>query len=460
MLIRKSEGFTSTETLLHKLAEKTFLKLWCYLNPFKKNNKELCDLIGFFENHIFIFFDKNINSYKNTPNLNLAWERWYREVVSKQIKQARQAEKYLLKSFPLFLDAKLENQLPIQYSAENLIIHKIIIGHGASEPAHEFYAGKSSSSMMISYEEDFEENPNLNIPFLVRLNKFERVHFFDSYSLEIIFNELDTISDFTNYLNEKERLIHNQKILTYCGEEDLLAVYFQNYNVDKNGYSLNFNTNVSNICITEGDWKDFSTSQIYLNKKQKDQISYIWDKIIQVTCQNALEGILLGNSDIFNGKSAIVEMAKESRFSRRILSGHLKEAIICAHKLPVSPNKIQQVLRAFQKPSSKDVFYVFLLIIHPVLMGYEKEDENYRKVRQHMLNIACGTLKNKLPNLKKVIGIAAYIPGTKEMGNSDDFILLECEEWTESQQNYYLEENKIRNFFSNMAFNYKKSSDF
>jgi hypothetical protein len=58
MAIVKSSGVTPTERLLADLCEKSFLKLWSYPNPFKDDRKELCDLLAVFENHVFIFFDR------------------------------------------------------------------------------------------------------------------------------------------------------------------------------------------------------------------------------------------------------------------------------------------------------------------------------------------------------------------------------------------------------------------
>ena len=42
---------------------------------------------------------------------------------------------------------------------------------------------------------------------------------------------------------------------------------------------------------------------------------YVWDELYPAwTCQNALDGALMGNADLFQGRSAIYEMAREPRF--------------------------------------------------------------------------------------------------------------------------------------------------
>lgn len=58
-MITKSEGVNDSEKLLARLCENTFLKLWCYPNPFNEKQVELCDVLAVFEDNIFIFFDRS-----------------------------------------------------------------------------------------------------------------------------------------------------------------------------------------------------------------------------------------------------------------------------------------------------------------------------------------------------------------------------------------------------------------
>ena len=63
--IHKSEGITPTEKLLSQLCENTFLKFWSYPNPYKNDRKELCDLIAVFDDHVFVFFDRESRKFDN-----------------------------------------------------------------------------------------------------------------------------------------------------------------------------------------------------------------------------------------------------------------------------------------------------------------------------------------------------------------------------------------------------------
>src|SRR6195256_909888 len=87
MPIQKSQGQTPTEQYLSHLCDKTFLGLWSYANPFKADGKELCDLIAIFENHVFLFFDRESRKFDRAgAEVELTWERFEKETITKQIR--------------------------------------------------------------------------------------------------------------------------------------------------------------------------------------------------------------------------------------------------------------------------------------------------------------------------------------------------------------------------------------
>lgn len=176
------------------------------------------------------------------------------------------------------------------------------------------------------------------------------------------------------------------------------------------------------------------------NTQNSNNVSYFWDELIQKTCQNALNGSLLGNGDVFKSEGAIPEMAKEPRFSRRALS----ENIISAIK--DFPENIEGISRkiSFMPSFYKETGYVFLQLRHPNITDYENI---YRPQRQAMLEIACGVAKNKFSYLKKIIGIAIDAPKFTDI-NSEDFLLLNCEDWSEEQKRYYEKQNVGLQFFN------------
>jgi hypothetical protein len=125
--IPKSSGTNSSEQKLAEYCERSFLKLWSYPNPFKDDGKELCDLLAVFEERIFLFFDRRIDLKPSTENIDVAWKRWKKKTIDKQLNTMRGAERYILSGRNIYLDAKRKVRFPIAIYRTNPKIHKIII---------------------------------------------------------------------------------------------------------------------------------------------------------------------------------------------------------------------------------------------------------------------------------------------------------------------------------------------
>ena len=438
MVIIKSEGVTPTERLLSDLCERSFLKLWSYSNPIKDDRDELCDLLAVFENQVFIFFDRESRQFaKANKDPMVNWKRWKKKVIDAQIRTAHGAERYLRSGRSIFLDTALEVPFPIDIDFKDMIIHKIIVAHGAKEACESFSDDNVYGSLAISYG---HTDTQFSFPFKIDINKKKPVHVFDSFNLPIIFSELDTFYDFSSYLNAKVDAINSLDALVYCGEEDLLAHYCLNFDESKNKHFIGTTRkDINFVMIGEGEWKDFIKTEIYNNKKSADKISYLWDELIQTTSQNTLDGTLLGDSTPLRGQSAIHEMAKEPRFSRRALSEHIVQAI---RNFPESSQAIMRNL-SFMPSFYKGTGYVFLQL---KVEGVTVYDNDYRQNRQAMLEIACGAAKNKFEHLKKVIGIALDAPKYSKT-NAEDFILMDCVNWSSDLRKYYEKANEGLDFF-------------
>jgi hypothetical protein len=440
--IVKSSGITPTERLLADLCEKSFLKLWSYPNPFKEDRKELCDLLAVFENHVFIFFDREsrqLDRLDKDPMVN--WDRWKRTAVDDQLRTVRGAEAYVRSGRGIYLDNALTVQFPISIDRENIVVHKIIVAHGADQACKSFSDANVYGSLAVNYGAISAEE---SLPFMIGLDKDRPVHVFDSHNLTVIFDELDTFFDFSSYLDAKIEAIQRFDSLMYCGEEDMLAHYLLNFDEAKNRHFIGTTREgVNGLWIGEGEWKDFSESKIYKAKKLANRNSYLWDEIIQRTCQNALDGTLLGNSTLLRGQSAIHEMAKEPRFFRRALS----EAMISAvQNFPETSEPIVRNL-SFMPSFYDGKAYVFLQLKVTKVADY---DNDYRPKRQALLQIACGAAKNKFQDLHTIIGIAIDAPKFADR-NAEDFILLRCENWTHELRLHYERANQGFNFFSSDA---------
>jgi hypothetical protein len=436
--IIKSAGLTDTEKSLSDLCDRTFLKLWSYANPFRATSKELCDLIAVFDNHVFLFFDREIRVFHNSlEDFSLAWSRWKKEAIDKQIKSARRARNHV-KNYPdkIYLDAKCEQKLPIAIWSRDIIVHTIIVANGAAEACKNYSPDNISGSLAVCY---FDAPNSPDVPFTITLPRTELVHVFDSNTAGIILREFDTFYDFTAYITAKEAAIRKYDFLTYCGEEDLVAHYYMNYDEPARSHFIGASDpSVNGIIVPEGNWAAFEKSGPYKRKKLADQESYFWDELLQQTSQNALDGKLQGDGGIFSSNSAIFEMAKEPRFFRRAISTAIREAV---RNFPETQGLSRNL--SFLPSFYKDKAYVFLQVRHPNIVDYEND---YRPKRMAILEIACGVARNKFPHLKKVIGIA--IDAAKfTRRNSEDFILLKCDDWTEENRAYYEELNLEFGFF-------------
>jgi len=443
--IKKSKGFTDSEKMLSEICDNTFLKLWSYVNPFNNESKEFCDLVAIFENHMFIFFDRDKKlDFLDNEDFQIKWNRWYKDVIEAQIKTCHGAERYIKNGGELFLDNKLSIKLPISFKSSKLIIHKIIVAHGARDACLKFSDENINGSLGITYT--FSD---IKLPFFVTLDRENIIHVFDSHNLVIILKELDTFIDFKNYIEEKESTIRKSTFLTYCGEEDLLAYYLMNFDQTENRHFIG-KKDYLGITLDQGVWNRFFKSPAYNVKKQMNNVSYFWDTLIQEVCDNALEDKLTGNGNIFNGNSAIYEMAKEPRFMRRMLSENMLDAI---HNFPNNNSPMGRFIRIL--PSYyENVKYVFLQ--YRIDFGYDDKRER-DKMRQYFLEIACGATKIKFQDTEKIIGIGMepikYYPNTIK-----DFLLMDCKIWDNEKQKYYTEENKLdgNRFFLTGNENYQE----
>ena len=169
-------------------------------------------------------------------------------------------------------------------------------------------------SLAISYG---ALKPDLRLPFctpfLVALEKESPIHILDSNNLEILLTELDTFSDFVSFMNEKEKAIGKYDLLAYCGEEDLLAHYFFNYDESQKRYRIGVDDpSFTALWIEEGEWKNFEEKGHAERRRIANKESYLWDDMLQRTYQNALDGTIGGVSPL-SRNSPVTEMAKERR---------------------------------------------------------------------------------------------------------------------------------------------------
>ena len=368
----------------------------------------------------------------------MLWDRWKRNAIDRQVKTAHGAERYLRSGRQIYLDSKCTLQFPLDVQSENATIHKIVVAHGAKKACELASDQNVNGSLAISYA---DADISGGTPFHIWIDRQKPIHIFDSYNLPMVLQQLDTVTDFASYLDEKLKAVARFRLLSYCGEEDLLAHYLLNFNaVSQRHFIGSTKVNVQAVHIGEGEWYEFSKSDVYQHTIKENQKSYFWDELIQRTCQNALDRKLGGNPDLLRGESAIFEMVKEPRFMRKWLAQRIKTAVV---NFPGHPDQfIRQV--TFFPSFWPDVGYV-LFQLH--VFSEERADFEYFEKRRMMLEIACGAAKNKFSHLNKVVGIGMDAPKFAGYTNSEDFILMPCSDWSNEQREFYEEQNKLLQFF-------------
>jgi hypothetical protein len=174
-----------------------------------------------FDRHILIFSDKDV-AFDENADVVVAWNRWCNKSISKSVAQLHGAERSIRNEpSEIYLDARCETRFPLlSEDANDYEIHLIAVTKNSHEPAKKHFGGGSSGSfMLVPFMSDEEAH---HPPFI--LNDFARdktyVHVFDEFTLDLIFEELDTASDFVSFLSAKETAIRNGRLKMIAGEED------------------------------------------------------------------------------------------------------------------------------------------------------------------------------------------------------------------------------------------------
>ena len=246
-------------------------------------------------------------------------------------------------------------------------------------------------------------------PF-VQTVKNRLIHVFTRDFADVLLSELDTVSDFCEYLRKKEAIDKSKMIVVLGGEENLLANYLEH------GRDFSWMDNYDNIMIDDTVWPAFSSKPQFLAKKRENRISYGWDHIIDRAHD--------GSSAAY--ERAARELARPDRFSRRVLSKSFLEAY---------KEYLKSSLPVFRRMMPLgDTTYCFLFM----------EDGNQlpRKRRTAMLGAMCFVARGLPPMNKRVIGIA-----TERENRSYDYCVLVQPEWNAEHETAKIQIQKDTGIF-------------
>ncbi len=438
----RAAGSTPSERYLAKLADRTFLNLWSYPNTFidkrtggKGDGKELCDLLVVCGDHILIFSDKTI-AWPGGDNIQLAWKRWYKRAVLKSVDQIRGAERWLTQ-FPnkIFLDRQCTQRLPIKLPPpERRKVHGIVVALGAGD-ACKSYFGEGIGSLLISSQikGDAHWNGDNVIPFAVGdvdpNGPF--VHVLDDATLDIVLRELDTITDIDEYLTKRENIVRSERLISAAGEEELVAYYMTHMNSrDEHDFTRpdgkDFGKN-DHFSLASGFYESLLKTPQYTAKKKADEVSYLWDTLIEAFTNHMLAGTTVVPDgepfDLSELEQGIRHMAVVPRYKRRLFS----ESILEALEIGLTTDRFTRAMLPGPDEQDRETGFFFMTLAVPETQldgGYEQ----YRSARRKMLEVYAFALLEKHRQLKRIVGIATEPP--KGQGASEDMIVAEVDEWS------------------------------
>ena len=438
----KAEGVTPSERYLARLAEKSFLNLWSYPSPFRDqkqggrgDGKEVCDLLVVCGPYIIIFSEKTISW--PTGDVHVAWTRWAKRAIRDAAKQAKGAERWIT-DFPnkLFLDRACKQPFPISLpSAEDRIVHRVVVARGAAHSCKQHIPGGSGSLIIrpnIMGDAHWHNEPDPVMPFAIGdidpSGSF--VHVLNERSLEVIMRELDTIGDFVDYLDKKEKFIRSGRLLQADGEENLLAYYA--IRINENGEHDFVNTR-DRFTIDGSHYARFASDARYIAKKDADKISYLWDALIETFTSHMLDGtsVTLGKYKFRLEKSelGVRYMALERRFLRRSHAEAVKGALEAGAARDMF---FRMMVRPAGSKDNETAFFILTFRYkQSPLEGLEYEQ--YRLARTNAAHIYANGILERFPHLKRVIGIAREPPGQPH-GLSEDMVYAEQAPWTEDER--------------------------
>jgi len=386
---------TNSERVSTEICKNSFLSFWSFPNPIREDNKkEFTDILIINNPIVIIISVKEIHiKYSGKPEVDE--QRWFKRGIKKSYKQIYGAERIITDNITNVLTNDGKNILNIPDSS-NIKIYRVGVSIGRKES------------------------------FALPYGKFETgfVHFFDQDSFPRILNELDTIMDFIQYLEAKERFFNEGNKALFNREEDFLAVHLHN--------NRSMPSNFDRLLIDSDSWNDFIRGSEYKSRKKQEHDSYVWDNIIEEFFDGYKKDELLFSSNFTEIENGLRTMSKEARFNRMILSKTFLETIGFYGKSQIEA-------RLCQSPSG--VIYVFLV---------DQHDENNRESRVKHLQLLCFAARNCIDN-PEVVGIASnrYIKGE---GHSYDLCYLDIPKLTNDEREKIRKMQEELGYFTKSVF--------
>ena len=388
-------------------------------------------------------------SHGQKEDLKTAWSRWARRAIRDAAKQTQGAERWITE-YPnrIFLDKDCTTPFPIDLPPpENRMIHRVVVATGAAKACKDHFPN-GSGSLIIKPSIKADTHWNIKSteiePFAIGdvepSGSF--VHVINDVSLEIIMRELDTIRDFTDYLEKKAAFIRSDRLSVAYGEENLLAYYAIRLNDDGHHDFVQEDEDVLEIENT--CYERFIEDPRYIAKKQADRISYLWDSLIIAFTTHMLDGtsITLEGHDFELKKNelGVRYMALQPRLIRRGLGGEILDAL----KIGKTKDCFFRMLMAPPEGKENETTFFIMTFKYKEKMEMLGGYEQYRRVRSEYAIVYAKGILERFPHLKRIVGVSCE-PPDQGHGSSEDLIYVEQADWSDEDRQAIRHDCKILN---------------
>jgi hypothetical protein len=207
---------------------------------------------------------------------------------------------------------------------------------------------------------------------------------------------------------------------------------------DAGEYDFTFDAKFNAVSLDEGFWRDFKESPERGRQRKANEVSYLWDHIIERSTHHFLRGTSQFMSDpTFAAQELILRFfAREPRVRRRMLASAIVEMV-----QTTGPG--MRRLRVMAPSRSGDPYFV--LLVAPVRKQYSYELN--REVRRGFLSACCGVVKLDFPDAGEIVGFATDTMDAD--GSSEDYVYFDAREWTDEMAEQARQDKRALNILTN-----------
>ena len=244
--------------------------------------------------------------------------------------------------------------------------------------------------------------------------------------------ELDTITDFTDYLEKRAAFIRSGRLREAHGEESLLAYYAVRIN-DTGDHDFVDDGVAHAVTITRHHYDFLTKNPRYIAKKAADQVSYLWDNLIEIFTKPMLDGTSITldgyEFDLKKNEIGARHMALLSRFARQCNG----EAVRGALTKGISTDRFFRMMLGTAGSKGSETAFFIMTLKYLDWMEEKGGYEHYRLKQSELAEVYARGLLERFPYLEQVIGISCE-PPHQGRGSSQDLLYAKQYAWSEEDR--------------------------